>query len=224
MNITDAMLYEHAAEARDIWLDTLPADEEIPQHHFSNRFERKMKKLLKEQRHSLRTGQVLRYIRRTVAVAMVMLVVVLSGLMTVKAYREKVIEIIVQVFNDLTDYRFSSNQTEDDLPAITFGYIPDGMTESNTESYDGYYYVLYEDLDGNFFEFTQSVILPDDDYQKILDTEGATTEYFYIAGEEAVANSKNGDSTVIWSRQNALYHLFGNISLEDLKEIALQIN
>ena len=28
MKITDEMLFEHAAEARDIWLSTLPADED----------------------------------------------------------------------------------------------------------------------------------------------------------------------------------------------------
>ena len=32
MKITDEMLYRHAAEARDIWLDTLPNDDELPNH------------------------------------------------------------------------------------------------------------------------------------------------------------------------------------------------
>ena len=32
MKITDEMLFEHAAEARDIWLSTLPDDEDIPNH------------------------------------------------------------------------------------------------------------------------------------------------------------------------------------------------
>lgn len=38
MKITDEMLYQHAAEARDIWLDTLPKDEELPDHQFSDAF------------------------------------------------------------------------------------------------------------------------------------------------------------------------------------------
>ena len=38
MKITDEMLYQHAAEARDIWLDTLPKDDELPEHQFSDEF------------------------------------------------------------------------------------------------------------------------------------------------------------------------------------------
>ena len=38
MKLTDEMLRQHAAEARDIWLDTLPGDDEIPEHHFSDEF------------------------------------------------------------------------------------------------------------------------------------------------------------------------------------------
>ena len=38
MKITDEALYQHAAEARDIWLDTLPKDDELPEHQFSDEF------------------------------------------------------------------------------------------------------------------------------------------------------------------------------------------
>lgn len=35
MKITDEMLFDHAAEARNIWLDTFPADENLPATTFS---------------------------------------------------------------------------------------------------------------------------------------------------------------------------------------------
>ena len=38
MKITDEALYQHVAEARDIWLDTLPKDDELPEHQFSDGF------------------------------------------------------------------------------------------------------------------------------------------------------------------------------------------
>ena len=38
MKITDEALYQHVAEARDIWLDTLPKDDELPEHQFSDEF------------------------------------------------------------------------------------------------------------------------------------------------------------------------------------------
>lgn len=41
MKITDEMLFEHAAEARDIWLSTLPDDEDIPDIPTSKKFEKR---------------------------------------------------------------------------------------------------------------------------------------------------------------------------------------
>ena len=38
MKITDEMLRQYAAEARDIWLNTLPGEDEIPEHHFPEEF------------------------------------------------------------------------------------------------------------------------------------------------------------------------------------------
>ena len=45
MKLTDELLEQHAAEARDLWLSTLPQQEEVPLHKFSRRFERKMRRL-----------------------------------------------------------------------------------------------------------------------------------------------------------------------------------
>ena len=49
MKITDEMLYQHAAEARDIWLDTLPKDEELPDHQFSDEFMASLEAMKKQE-------------------------------------------------------------------------------------------------------------------------------------------------------------------------------
>ena len=52
MEITEEMLYKYAPAAEKLWLGSLPPDDQIPEHQFSQRFERKMKKLIRYQRHS----------------------------------------------------------------------------------------------------------------------------------------------------------------------------
>lgn len=44
MKITDELLYQHAAEARDIWLDTLPDGSGLAEHRFSDAFELEIQK------------------------------------------------------------------------------------------------------------------------------------------------------------------------------------
>ena len=227
MKITDEMLFEHAAEARDIWLSTLPADEDIPEIQTSKAFEKKMQKLIKEQRRTPKTNKILRYMKQTVAAVLVVVVISFGGLMTVEAYREKVIEIVVHVFHELTDYRFYSEKSGVDeivLPEISFEYVPDGMREVEDRiTGNNRRYILYERKNGDFFELTQRPITADGSHGKILDTEDSAYETTNINGNEAFSNVKNGNAIIFWSYNNVIYDLYGNLDLTELKEIAEKI-
>lgn len=228
MEITDAMLFEHAAEARDIWLSTLPSDDEIPEIRCSKKFERKMQKLIKEQRRTPRTNRILRYMKQTVAAVLAVAMISFGGLMTVEAYREKVIEIVIHVFNELTDYRFSSDNStsgEVELPEVSFGYIPDGMKEvEDRVSSSDRRYILFEREDGAFFELTQWSVVADSNSGMILDTEDSEYKTGTINGYEAFFNEKNGYGTIHWMIDNTVYRLFGNIGVDELKTVAEKIN
>lgn len=227
MKITDEMLFEHAAEARDIWLSTLPADEDIPEIQTSKAFEKKMQKLIKEQRRTPKTNKILRYMKQTVAAVLVVVVISFGGLMTVEAYREKVIEIVVHVFHELTDYRFYSEKSGVDeivLPEISFEYVPDGMREVEDRiTGNNRRYILYERKNGDFFELTQRPITADGSHGKILDTEDSAYETTNINGNEAFSNVKDGNAIIFWSYNNVIYDLYGNLDLTELKEIAEKI-
>lgn len=227
MQVTDEMLYQHAAAARDFWLSTLPADDEIPKHKFSRRFKKKMNRLLREQRRSPWANNAIRTMRRVAAVILVVGVLSFSGLMTVKAYREKVVEVITQVFHDLTNYRFVAGDMAEEflnsLPEVSFQYIPDGMKKIDETICEYYYFVLYETEDGKFFELHQTVITPNSGGDKILDTEDAVTETIYIGDHEAVSNVKGDVSSIFWTVDNVIYELYGTVGMTELKSIAEKI-
>lgn len=227
MKITDEMLFEHAAEARDIWLSTLPSDENIPYISTSKAFEKKMQKLIKEQRRTPKTNKILRYMKQTVAAILAVAILSFSGLMTVEAYREKVIEIVVHVFHELTDYRFASEKSEVGdiaLPEISFGYVPEGMQEVMDSIFaDNSRYIVYEDDHGNFFELTQTAIGANGAFGTILDTEDSVYEMTDVNGKEAFTNVKDGDASIFWSEDNVVYDLYGNLDLTELKSIAEKI-
>lgn len=227
MKITDEMLFEHAAEARDIWLSTLPSDENIPYISTSKAFEKKMQKLIKEQRRTPKTNKILRYMKQTVAAILAVAILSFSGLMTVEAYREKVIEIVVHVFHELTDYRFASEKSEVGdiaLPEISFGYVPEGMQEVMDSIFaDNSRYIVYEDDHGNFFELTQTAIGANGAFGTILDTEDSVYEMTDVNGKEAFTNVKDGDSSIFWIEDNVVYDLYGNLDLTKLKSIAEKI-
>ena len=224
MKITDDMLFEHAAEARNIWLSTLPPQDEIPVISYSKSFERKMRKLIKEQRRTPRTNQILRYMKQTAAAVLVIAVFTFGGLMTVDAYRAKVVEFVVYVFNELTQYRFSSNVSDVDdiiLPEITFGYIPKGMKEiENKIIPTGQRHIVYENDTGGFFELIQQPLSENDRYNLILDTENSSYTVGFVHGCDAFFNTKGSDSSIVWIDGNMVYDLYGNIGMDELKIVA----
>jgi len=226
MDPMDAILYEHAAQAREIWLSLLPDEGELPAHRFSRRFERRMNLLIRQERWSPRMRQVVLVCKRTVAAILVLLSVSFAGLMTVDACRQKVIEAVVQIFHELTDYRFKT--VEDvltELPDVSFGYVPEGMRETvHNVTANKRSRIVYEGIDGTFFELRQKVITPDNAHGKIVDTETAPTGYWMIRGHEVSYITKESDSTLQWIEQNILYVLKGNLELADLKIIAEGLN
>lgn len=226
MKITDEMLFDHAAEARNIWLDTFPADENLPATTFSKSFERKMRKLIKQQRRTPRANQILRYMKHTAAAILLIAIFTFGGFMTVEAYREKVIEIVIQVFEEFTYYQFSSKDSEQadtdqtELPEIQFGYIPEGMQETeNRTTATGSLRITYEDNQNHFFYLSvrQST---NGEYGTILDTEDSDYWEGTINGCEAYFNTKNGCSSIMWIDENIVYDLYGYMEIGELKTVA----
>lgn len=224
MKITDDMLFEHIVEARDIWLSTLPANGDIPEFQVSKAFEEKIKRLIKEQNRTQKVNRLRHYMKQIAASVLVVATISLVGMMTVEACRVKVIEIVTHVFNELTDYRFSSEMVgtnEFNLPDISFEYVPEGMLETeDTFKGNDRRYILYESNDGAIFSLTQRAISPGGSYGSILDTEDATYETIYINGNEVYVKEKPYNNDIIWTVDNIVYHLYGNISMTELQKIA----
>ena len=135
MKITEEMLYKCAPKAEKLWLSSLPPDNQIPEHKFSRRFERKMRRLIREQRRSLPMRKALQIARQTAAAILIAATLSFSCLMTVEAYRAKFIEVITEVFYDLTHFSFFSSWHDDtELAEIEFSYLPEGINEVRRET------------------------------------------------------------------------------------------
>lgn len=157
MKITDKMLSAQAAEARELWLDACTPDA-VPEHRFSRKFRREMRRLVRAQKHSAAFNRNLRLVRRTAAVLLLSAVVSFGCAMSVEAYRVSFINTVVRVFNDLTDYRFSSalpSETSDKTftPPVLSG-LPEAMRKTDERSTPNGYTVTYESDTGDFLDLT----------------------------------------------------------------------
>lgn len=208
MKLTDELLEQHAAEARDLWLSTLPQQEEVPPHKFSRRFERKMRRLRAEQRRSPRMNRVVHILRYVAACAAVVLCI--GG--TAYAYRIGAIDTIVQVFREYTSITYSSETAAEDaeFPESTFGYIPEGMVRNEDECMEEKDFLRSTSYKGDnqtLFYLDEVLIAQNSTSSQTIDTENAIVRHFTIRNEQAISSEKGEIVIIAWTHKNVSYTL-----------------
>ncbi len=124
--------------------------------------------------------------------ALVFLAVGFSGLMvTSQAFRAQVLEVLVQVYEEITNFRFSAEgETDRTAGDFVLTYLPQGMEETVRQSSRIRHYICFEDNAGNMLEVTHIVVGANASSILGVDTEDAEVEYFKIHNSEAMAISK----------------------------------
>ena len=219
----DRLLEQYSAAAGEFWLkENLPDD--IPEHTFSHKFQRRMDKLLRRQRRSPAVRAALAYARRAAIFVLAFMALSFSVRMTVDAaFRRQVLQVVVQVFSDFTEFRYTSDVKADEQPGeLEFTYLPEGMVEKQHEEDEfGYYTCWYwEDTDGRFLELERWDITEDVSSTQLLDTENAKITHFQVHDEEAMGIEKGLDHTIHWTEGQFVYTLSGTIPMEELKLVA----
>lgn len=149
----ESLLRECAEKAEEELLAELPEEP----HEFSRRFQRKMKRLLREQGRSDFGKGLSRFGRAAAAVLAAVLLVNLVLIGTVEAYREEVWKLTLRVTERFTEFRVTGGST---APALEFvpiepPYIPEGYEEIDVLRNDGVNEIIYSNGTG-IIHFSQS--------------------------------------------------------------------
>lgn len=208
MKLTEDMLRQHAAEARDLWLSTLPQEKEVPSHTFSRRFERKLRKLRAEQRRSPRMNRIVHVLRYVAACAAVVLCI--GG--TAYAYRVGVIDMLIQRFKEYTSIQYSSDTAAEDakFPESTLTYIPDGMERSEgecIEENDDYRFTVYTGKNNTKFYLEETSVISNNRDTQTIDTKDTIIKQFTIDEEQAISSEKSENVMIVWMHKNISYIL-----------------
>lgn len=216
----DKLLDRYAPEAGELWLSALP--DPAPGHEFSPTFRRRVEKLLRRQRRPPAVNAALRYGRRAAAFALVFLTLAFSCRMTVDAaFRERVIQAVVQVFQDFTEFVYTSDSPAVEEPGnLVFTYLPEGMEEQDREQDEVEFYVYYESPDGAFVELSQILVEDGTEVLLGLDTEDAEFIDLTVHGTEALGIVKGLSHTIHWTEGQFVYTLSGTIPMEELEKVA----
>ena len=227
MQMTEELLYQYAPIAERELMAAYPSEDEMPRHKFSHGFERKMKGLIKAQKRSPQTRKLIRAAKRIAVFLLICSAMITTCFMSVDAFRQKVIEIITEVFEDMTHFRFASSaETPEEMAAFTFTYLPEGMEEIYREEPDEVLsvHILYEDPEGNQLMLSQQAMGSSTGYDVLLDTEGASSSTIFVHNEEALLVTKEEWSAIMWEDGQYVWLITGDISPDEITQVAAGIS
>lgn len=212
-DITDDMLKESIPIATKIILDDLPSDDEL-NHVFSKDFERKMKRLVRQQKRSSFTNKVIFYSKRTAIVFLIILAGLFTVTMSSEALRLRFFELVIRVYEDLTSFVFSTNDGEEslNLKIIEPKYIPNDFKE--VDRVDNFI-ITYKNKNNIEINYTFCEIGSN---SIILDTENAKVENISINGNRAKYIEKGTSIQLFWNDKNCIYLLSTDCYKENLLE------
>jgi hypothetical protein len=157
------------------YVETLPEEDESNTHVFSSKFEKKMQKLIKQQKHFY-----FKYInsvgKRVACIILIICISMFATVFSVKALRERFINFIVETYNKFTSIFIEENvnNNEDVNFEITAPqFIPEDFKSNAPSITENGYMCMYTDSVGNYIIYTQDL---HDGSQLTLDTEGASYE------------------------------------------------
>lgn len=172
----------------------IPNEDEI-EWAFSDKFLRKMDKLIKKNnRVSLSTR---RTVTKGLIAAIITVIVVLTGLMSVAAIREPIIEFVKKVFpqfNEITLNEQASPTVDTIETEYTLTNLPEGFELDTYQKDDFSVFAVWKNEAGEEIVFMQNLL----DSNFAIDNENTYRE-FEMNGQKAYLMEDEYSSTVIWT-------------------------
>ena len=224
MKITDDMLYQHAAEARDIWLESLPDDSELPEHDFSPEFEAQVKKMAAQA--GKRKKKSFFSIQRAAAMFLVGFLGIASWLTVDADARATLMQWMRSAWEGGILYTFTGEAPDTDIPDFHCAWLPEGMEAAEYLNSDNSGYIIYfggEDLhcslDYSYMhQGSAQYIVPSGEEglrHETVEVNGLPGD-FYLESEEGLAHM------LVWfdAEADIAFSLHSNLPPEDILQMA----
>lgn len=191
------------------WYATFP--EVIPEPEYSKKHLKWRKKLFDK----MRGGYYHRFTTKTVRVMMV--AAVLCALLLTAFVIPSSREFILEKFEKFTAFQLTEDNKNSVNGEINVSYIPDGYDLDIVIKLDKQITNRYENSDGYFFTIIKSSSAVEVDFN----TEYYETEEMFVDGQKYVYCKGNiGTDNLIWTKNDYVYRISGQLSIEELLKIS----
>lgn len=212
IEVTEELLYKYVPIADKLLCDSTPMGEP---HEFSNRFERRMERLFKQERQSKVYRMIVKAGKRA---AIFLLALMLAGFtltMSVEAFRDKFFQMI-RSYKEGGFWEmqfFYEDETEDDAAYLKApSYMPDGYTLVDYCHEFPVWYEMYEGENGAMIMVDNGQLI--DGTVMGMDSEYDEEEKIIIQGHDATFLTRyNEYYKIFWFEKNMFYQVYTSIDV-----------
>ena len=229
--ITDDLLFQHCTNVENFILEQIPDEEDID-YEYPKEFEKKIKKIIKEEKRRSFLNKIYSYTKKVAVVFIAFLISLFAVTMSVEALRTKLFDMVKDVYEKFTIYKFKIDENDNEkvnfLEKKSINYLPDGFEEIDRAEYDNDISITYSD--GEDYITLNYLLIENSNLY--MDTENAQISKVQINSYNADYIEKENKSRLIWQDESTLYDLkldyinkdkYSDIKSE-LIEIAKNIN
>ena len=194
----------------------IPSDENSIDFTFSDRFNRRMDKLIKAQKKFY--WNLISTASKRVAVILVMMFTLFTAAFSVKAIREPLIKFIKQVYDSFTLFSFDGDTTDKIDKEYTV-ILPDSFEQTNKIQNDALIATEYTNSDGDIIEFKQMTTEYSIGY--FVDNENGDIKTEIINDIEVEIKERYDTKSAIWVKDGYVFEIdcYGNIDWNTIKQI-----
>ena len=199
--------------------EDVPTDDSEIDFEFSEKFNRKMEKLLKRVRYD--STHIVSWTARKIIVIAAALTLAIAGMMSVSAIREPIVEIITEIYDGFIELFFEGDTTNKITYRYSLSEVPDGFVETQRIQNDFETIIRYENsLDNKILEIGQSIT---EQNGISVDNEHGYIKKFNVDGMNVniYINNSGRSFYAFWTKESYYMTLMfsGNTTTDELIEI-----
>lgn len=202
MAITKDEFKQAFREVMSVEFSHIPTDENSIDYTFSDKFERKMQKLIKAQKKS--SWKFTNTAKKRVAILIAILIALLATACSVKQIREPIVTFFTETYDSFVEYFFEGDTVDEITYEYQLTYVPKGFEQTEVDRTATSITTVYENESGDLIDFCQTTTSSTGHF---IDTENGETINMDIAGTNVSIYQIDGACHVTWIHKTYFFTL-----------------
>lgn len=197
--------------------ERVPDLNDIPDHVFSERFEKKMNKLIR--REAAHPWAVSHTLARNLIAAAIVIILLFTLCMSVGAIRDRIFHFFIQHFEAHDDVIFELTEVQSIEKEYIITELPAGFSLTNEYRNSVELQLIYSNENGDYISYEQSIVSTDG---RAVDNERTEYNSIEIDGNNVLSAEDEESITLTWDQDGYVFCLtvvIENVSVEDVIKI-----